>query len=215
MNPQVLEPQSASSTSAEGAMRAASAPPIVLCFDPSSPSTATRDPRHEDWLLVSSNPLLSGTSATLPTAPTAGPADARTALAEFRRLSGLTWDQLAQVFGVSRRILHLWASGKPLGAPNEEHLRRLLAVLRRADRGAAGANRALLLTEHEGTIPIDLLVEHRYEEFLQLVGEGPGRRTVARRPLSRQAWEARKPSPPDELVDATQDRVHKDVGRGR
>ena len=33
------------------------------------------------------------------------------AIAELRRVSGLTWDQLARLVGVSRRTLHFWASG--------------------------------------------------------------------------------------------------------
>ena len=36
------------------------------------------------------------------------------AIGELRRLSGLTWDQLARLFNLSRRSLHFWASGKPM-----------------------------------------------------------------------------------------------------
>jgi hypothetical protein len=32
-------------------------------------------------------------------------------IAEIRHLTGLTWEQLAQVFNVSRRSVHFWASG--------------------------------------------------------------------------------------------------------
>jgi len=141
--------------------------------------------------------------------------DARTALSELRRLSGLTWEQLSQVFGVSRRTLHFWASGKPLNSTNEHRLYRLLWAIRQADRGTARSNREMLLTHQRGIIPIDLLVEGKYEKFLQLVGKGPGRKSNTLKPLSRDAWEACKPQPPEELVDALQDRVHKDIGRGR
>lgn len=130
----------------------------------------------------------------------------------------MTWEQLARVFGVSRRSLHFWASGQPINAPNEEHLRRLLAVLRQADRGSAQGNREMLLHERNGIIPLDLLSEKRHDEFLQLVGEGPGRRHIKLTPLSREAREARearKPLPPEQLIDALQDRVHRDPGRGR
>ena len=44
----------------------------------------------------------------------AGSLSDRGAIAELRRLSGLTWDQLARLFNVSRRALHFWASGKPM-----------------------------------------------------------------------------------------------------
>ena len=36
--------------------------------------------------------------------------------------SGLTWDQLGKVFGVSRRAVHMWANG---GRLNESNARRL------------------------------------------------------------------------------------------
>lgn len=144
-----------------------------------------------------------------------GPLDAGAAISELRRLAGLTWEQLARVFGVARRSLHFWASGKPINATNEERLRRLLAVVRRADRGAADANRAMLLRDHDGVLPLDLLTEGRFDEFLALVGKGPGRRRLELTPLSAEAWEARKPPPPEELVEALHDRAHRDVGRGR
>jgi DNA-binding transcriptional regulator YiaG len=44
------------------------------------------------------------------------------ALSELRRLSGLSWEQLARMLGVSRRALHFWASGKAMARSNEEHL---------------------------------------------------------------------------------------------
>lgn len=45
--------------------------------------------------------------------------------------SGLTWGQIARYFGVSRRAVHLWASGGRMTATNEE----LLAHLVRAVEG--------------------------------------------------------------------------------
>ena len=41
------------------------------------------------------------------------------AVMELRRRSGLTWDQLGQIFGVTRRTMHFWASGQPLATENE------------------------------------------------------------------------------------------------
>ncbi len=73
----------------------------------------------------------------------------------------------------------------------------------------------MLLHERNGIIPLDLLSEKRHDKFLQLVGEGPGRRHIKLTPLSRKAREARKPLPPEQLVDALQDRVHRDPGQGR
>ena len=73
------------------------------------------------------------TTAGAPVPLVAAPAGA--VIGELRRLSGLTWDQLARLLGVSRRSVHFWASGKPMAQSNEEHLRRLLAVVRKVDRG--------------------------------------------------------------------------------
>jgi transcriptional regulator with XRE-family HTH domain len=137
------------------------------------------------------------------------------ALSELRRRSGLTWDQLARLFKVSRRAVHFWASGKPMTKPNEEHLQRVLAVVRRFDRGSAGANRALLVAPLEGTKdPIDLLAEGQYERVAKQLGSGPANRPAARPPkLSREARAARAPRPPAELVGALQDRVGPTSGR--
>jgi transcriptional regulator with XRE-family HTH domain len=140
--------------------------------------------------------------------------DAGAGIAELRRLSGLTWAQLARLFAVSRRSLHFWASGKPLTPANEERLNRMLATLRRIDRGSALANRALLLgPDRDGQIPFDMLAEGRFEHVASLLGGGavaPG--PAGKRPsISVQA--ARTPPAPDTFVDALQDRVHVEKAR--
>jgi DNA-binding XRE family transcriptional regulator len=43
--------------------------------------------------------------------------------------SGLTWEQMAKLFGVSRRSLHLWANGGRMNAANTESLHRFVAVI--------------------------------------------------------------------------------------
>jgi DNA-binding transcriptional regulator YiaG len=58
---------------------------------------------------------------------------------ELRRLSGLTWEQLTRLFGVSRRSLHFWASGQPLSRAKEEQLNRLLGAIQFIDRGNASS----------------------------------------------------------------------------
>ncbi len=44
--------------------------------------------------------------------------------------SGLTWDQLGKVFGVSRRAVHMWANGGRLNESNARRLRAFSAVVR-------------------------------------------------------------------------------------
>lgn len=134
-----------------------------------------------------------------------------TAVLEVRRRSGLTWGQLASLFGVDRRSIHLWASGRPMSADHAERLNRILGVLRRADRGTPSATKAWLHspTSH-GRLPLDLLREGRFDEIVM-----PGVMGVLPRPapLSEAARKVRAPRSPKDLVAARQDRVHIEKGK--
>lgn len=135
------------------------------------------------------------------------------AIAELRRLSGLTWDQLAKLFDVSRRALHFWASGKAMTSANQEHLQRVLGFVRQIDRGSASANRAALVTvDKDGVLPLDLLRRAEYERAARMLGRGRARR-VAVPKISNAAMAARAPRPPAELAGALEDRVPRPSGR--
>jgi DNA-binding transcriptional regulator YiaG len=137
-------------------------------------------------------------------------------LNELKQLSGLTWEQLAKVLNVSRRSLHFWASGKPISPFNEEHLRRLLATIRYVDRGSPDVNRgALLQPQHGSTIPLDLLIAGKYEEVKRLLGAGTTVEKSKLKPLSPEAIASRLPPPPEDLVGALQDTIHREVGKSR
>ena len=41
---------------------------------------------------------------------------------QLKEDSGLTWDQLRRLFGVSRRALHMWAGGAQMNSRNQERL---------------------------------------------------------------------------------------------
>jgi DNA-binding transcriptional regulator YiaG len=153
--------------------------------------------------------LVQRTTAGAPVvvARSAGPA-----ISELRRISGLTWDQLARLFGVSRRSLHFWASGKAPTAANEEHLHRLLAITRKIDRGTASENRAALLAVSDEGAPFDLLAQGQYDRVVALLGEGPPRRFVTPK-LSDEALRSRKPSPPEAFLDSLQDKIKVRPGR--
>lgn len=131
------------------------------------------------------------------------------AISEFRRLSGLTWDQLASLFNVSRRSVHFWASGKAMTSGNEAHLQRLLAALRRIDHGSAGANRAALLAVHEdGSTPLGLLARGQYDLAANMTAPGHvERQRPASFPLDYEVKVARTPRKPEELVGALRDPV--------
>ena len=63
----------------------------------------------------------------------------------LRKESGLTWDQLARLFGVSRRAVHLWASGGRMNAANQELLTTLLIAVRALAGSSPDERRAELL----------------------------------------------------------------------
>jgi hypothetical protein len=101
---------------------------------------------------------------------------ARDAIFELKRLTGLTWEELAMLLSVTRRSLHLWANGSPINTLNERHMRDLLVTVRELDRGTARENRALLLAPlREGDITVgDLLRNRHFGEALALIGHGRG-----------------------------------------
>jgi transcriptional regulator with XRE-family HTH domain len=141
-----------------------------------------------------------GASASEPSPPSAGDV-----LAELRRLSGLSWEQLARMLGVSRRALHFWASGKAMARSNEEHLQRVLAVVRTIDRGSTAATRAALLAALDNkSNAVDLLAAREY-----------ARVSSAASRLSAAARIARAPGSPESLIGALHDRVHEDLGASR
>ncbi|MCY3020093.1 MAG: helix-turn-helix domain-containing protein [Planctomycetota bacterium] len=139
-----------------------------------------------------------------------------TAVSELRQLSGLSWDQLARILGVSRRSIHFWASGKTLTQANEEKLNRVLSVVRRLDRGSATANRAVLLGSlADGTIPFDLLINGDYSGALDAIGETRGARRRHQTSISATTDTIRTERSPADFMQTLHDPVHSEVGRGR
>lgn len=59
--------------------------------------------------------------------------------------SGLTWDQLGRMFGVSRRAVHLWANGGRMNAGNAETLHELVSVVGNLPETTADGRRVALL----------------------------------------------------------------------
>jgi len=138
------------------------------------------------------------------------------ALLELRRRSGLTWESMSSLFGVSRRTVHHWANGKAPSAQHEVQIRRTLDAVRHLDEGNRRATRDRLLTAADGLSPFDLLANRRYADVLrQSAGSAPaetGRRRAAR---SGEEWAKRRAPPPTLLLDAMQDRPALQVGKAR
>ncbi len=206
-------PNQLSSTSALGAMRHPSTNSSIgsRIFMVLSSTTASRATADQE-LLAAVEMTTSG--ITLPS--TSSPEATQKSLGVLRRLSGLTWDQLAKLFNVSRRSLHFWASGQPLSRFNEEQLNRLLGTIQYIDRGTASLNRSLLLKLDNNSNPLfDLLVAGKHEEFKQIVGAGNALQKPQLGSLSEDVYAARMPQNPADLVDALQDPVHREVGQSR
>lgn len=129
------------------------------------------------------------------------------AIMEIRRRSGLTWQELGQLFDVSRRSIHHWANGKPVSAGNDQTIRRMLAAIRLLDQGSQRDTRALLLSVDlaTGVSPLDLLRAGRFDDATARVPSG---RTPEphRVPLSPAARTAHRPPAPALLLGAAPDR---------
>jgi transcriptional regulator with XRE-family HTH domain len=130
-------------------------------------------------------------------------------IAEARRLSGLTWEELAAVMGVTRRTLHLWANGRPIGAANQDRLSRLLVAMRTVERGTSRSTRAAILNpiSADGRLPLDLLAQEKFQDFIMLVGRSEGRIDAPSLQLSPSARAARTPPPPLQLLGALQGEI--------
>lgn len=76
-------------------------------------------------------------------------------LAETREASGLTWEQIAKYFGVSRRAVHLWASGGRMTASNEELLAHMVRAVEAVKHLAPADRRQALLASDSGLNIID------------------------------------------------------------
>lgn len=72
----------------------------------------------------------------------------------FHEDSGLTWDQVARMFGVSRRSVHLWAAGGRMSAQNQETLTRLSLLLPTLPGSTPEARRHELLRGSAGEASI-------------------------------------------------------------
>ena len=172
-------------------------------------------------VVVTATPLESGTASTYEIPPTlertaAGPAgqimavpseSTGEAIMEIRRRSGLTWEELGNLFNVTRRSVHHWASGKSVSARSEQTIRRILAAIRRLDRGSQTATRARLLAVdgNLGVSAFELLKQGRSISGMAWADDGraPARRPL---PLSPAAMDARRPPAPALLLEAEQDR---------
>jgi hypothetical protein len=85
--------------------------------------------------------------------------------------SGLTWDQIARAFDVSRRAVHLWASGGRVSAGNAETIQSFAALVRRTNAVTPGETRAALLSVgSDGQSPLDRFRRSQHEASVAISG---------------------------------------------
>jgi DNA-binding transcriptional regulator YiaG len=129
----------------------------------------------------------------------------RQAICELRRISGLTWEQLGELFGVSRRTVHFWASGKSMNAENARQLMAVFQAVSKSSASDAATTRAMLFTVGpDGKSAFDLLRENQTPAAVALLGEGGQRLRPNLTPLSKTAQQARAPLSPATLVDSVE-----------
>lgn len=96
-------------------------------------------------------------------------------LSDIRRMTGWSWERLAEAMGRTRQAVHAWTLGREITRQNLERLARLHATLAFVDRSDAEQNRALLLTAApDGSLVGDLLEAGRFDEVRTLLGPGDG-----------------------------------------
>jgi DNA-binding transcriptional regulator YiaG len=179
-------------------------------------TTVIRETGYRYWLaplkMTTSGVKLPAT--TLPTLPATPPVRlTQQAVNELRKLSGLTWEQLACLFDVSRRSVHFWASGQPLAVTHEAKLNRILDAVQYISLGSASLNRSLLMgLGKDGRSYLELLAAGEYEEVKRLLGVGNAH---PKPQLAPAAVAARIPANPADLVDALQDPIHREVGKSK
>jgi transcriptional regulator with XRE-family HTH domain len=75
--------------------------------------------------------------------------DTSSQIRKLHELSGLTWEQISRMMGVSRRAVHSWASGARVNGANAERLSSLLSVVAGLDARTSAGRRALLFAPRD------------------------------------------------------------------
>jgi transcriptional regulator with XRE-family HTH domain len=125
---------------------------------------------------------------------------------EIRRLSGLRWEELAALFGVSRRSVHHWASGKVVSSANEDLIRQVLVLVRAYNRGEARKTRDFLLSPGAGGLsPFDHIRARSFEQLAAVPSLATPAVARSLEPLSDKARTTLRPPPPHALLDTIND----------
>jgi transcriptional regulator with XRE-family HTH domain len=129
-------------------------------------------------------------------------------ISDIRLHTGLTWEQVARLFGVSRRTVHLWASGSAMSSEHEEHLHRVFSAIESSGLFEVHGSRAAILftAGSGGSCPFDMLVSGRYEEAArELRLRAPPVHGPQRRVPDASVFQERRPLSPAVLMSGLPD----------
>ena len=137
------------------------------------------------------------------------------AILEIRRRSGLTWNQLSDLFSVSRRSVHHWANGMKTSADHADRIFQTLAAIRHIDHGSQVATRDRLLAIRDRGFSCFALLKKGCFDKVLIQARGPAVTRARRLPLSLRAQEERKPTEPMRLLEAEDQRPEIPVSKVR
>ncbi len=102
------------------------------------------------------------------------------AVSEIRSRTGLTWEQVGSMLGVSRRTVHNWHKGARASSRHKERINETLRAVERIWRGTREQTRAELMAvadASEGVTRMDLLRAGRFSDAAAglkgVAGHGP------------------------------------------
>lgn len=84
--------------------------------------------------------------------------------------SGLTWEQLAQVLGVSRRSLHLWAKGARVSKEHYHAMEQFDELLTKVNVPPEDMKRYLFTPRFDGRTPLDIFRKSLDRERVAISG---------------------------------------------
>lgn len=85
----------------------------------------------------------------------------------LHRESGLTWDQIARLFGVSRRTVHLWANGGSMNSRHFSILSEVTKIVRGLPVATPQARRELLLVPGQDRSLYDVVRERLASDYVE------------------------------------------------
>lgn len=150
------------------------------------------------WVLPD-DPTTAHVVATVFEQPVVSPQIA--AVQDVKNLSGLTWDQLAQLFSVSRRSLHNWINGQPMTQDHEDVLYRFREILHLIPSSNPLVVRSSLRDRTKGLSVLELVGDRRFDDARLaalggVVADPRAALRVSTKPLSGEARRARRDTPP-------------------